>query len=131
MCLLRNSKEHTVQACLLTIKNTQPKLRCFCVFISIPELTIQSFSFSLTSANLFFRHFVEICHCLLPVACFVSNCGNNESYESFPDTKVINFTVLRSLAMKNCSVTGGLCFTNSLNNNCLYNRSVIGQRISK
>ena len=44
---------------------------------------------------------MEICHRSLPVACFVSNCGNNESHESFPDTKIMNFTELWSLPIKN------------------------------
>ena len=50
----------------------------------------------------FYSHFVEICHRSLPVACFVSNCGKNESHESFPDTTIMNSTELQSLAMKNC-----------------------------
>ena len=65
----------------------------------------------------FFSDFVEICHRSLPVACFVSDCGNRKSHESFPDTKIMTFKELQSLVMKNCLVTGGLCFSNSLDNN--------------
>ena len=62
---------------------------------------------------------MEICQRSLPVACFVSNCGNNESHESFPDTKIMNFTELWSLAIKNCLVTGLVTggVSNSLNKN--------------
>ena len=35
------------------LKTLNPKLRCFCVFLGIAELTIRSFLFSLAFANLF------------------------------------------------------------------------------